>query len=194
MVTRFFAFATVVFIVFRILNAVKYKLPVSQKIKEYVNNLLPVAELMVWVALVVWVAWKVYGTGNYFALVSIAILFLLSVVPVTFLLRDFVAGFYLRMQNKINTGSYVETEGIKGEIKRAGPVSLDIIDSQGNICSVGYYKIRSKVIKKQGDNQHLEKIQLVFAFDGHKKANEIVPVLQAQVMSTPWVAVSQKPW
>ena len=75
----------------------------------------------------------------------------LLIVPAFILLRDFVFGVFLKAQNKVVEGTFIELEDIKGEIVKAGQFFLNIEDKLGNIKSLGYYKVNSRVISISGD-------------------------------------------
>lgn len=193
MITTSIIIALALFFAFRVIYLVKNKLPISEKSKQIFSYMLPVFELLLWVSFVLWISWKIYISKNYFALISIGIVFVLFFVPITILIRDFISGVILKLQNKINEGNYIEIEDIKGNIKNAGHFRIDIKDNQGNIGSIPYYTIRSKIIKKQSDNLFLEKIHLTIEVTGEKRVNEVIPEVKRKILNTPWVAVSQEP-
>ncbi len=193
MIFSFFIIAVFVFILFRILNFVLGRLKTALKFNYPFKNIVSVIELVTWIAFVLWVVKAIYDSTNYFVLISISIDFLLLVVLFFFLIRDFVFGIFLKLQYKITEGNYIDIEDIKGIVNKAGHFRLDIEDSNKNICSVSYYKVRSKIITKSGPNQNLEKVTIEFHFQETVKINELIAQLKKEVMNTPWVAISQPP-
>nr|WP_324292768.1 mechanosensitive ion channel domain-containing protein [uncultured Carboxylicivirga sp.] len=130
---------------------------------------------------------------NYYVLTSVSILFLLIAVPFFFLIRDFVSGLFLKLQNKLFEGMSIEIEDVKGVVKKNGIFRLDIEDKYGNINSVSYYKIRSKIITRPKVSYNLEKTTLEFIFQEASNTNRILAELKRQLMNIPWVAVRQPP-
>ncbi len=193
MVIRLLISAIVVFIAFRIIHFINRHVKSSFKIKNHLNELIPLVESFAWMAFVLWVVKVIYDSKNYYALISISTVFLLLSVPLFYLLRDFVTSVFLKLQNKITEGTYIEIEEIKGIVKEAGHFRMDIEDYHGNISSVSYYKIRSKIISKPGANHNLEKATIEFRFADTIKVNELIDKLKKAVLNTPWVAVSQSP-
>lgn len=179
--------------VFRSLFFLKSKVQIAESIKGYLAYMLPIAELLVWIVFLVWIFHWIYRLQNYFVLVAVAVVVLLFSMPLHVLLRDFVMGTILKIQNKINEGLFIEIDEIKGRIKRAGLLRLDIEDDRGNINSIPYNHIRSKIISQPGSNQKLAKVLLQFSFPENTQVNYITPILIQQILNTPWTAVSQAP-
>ena len=185
--------AVIVFTCFRVLNFILKSVNTSLKIKYHLNELIQAIEFISWIALIIWILRIIYVSENYFALVSISVVFLLLAVPIFFLIREYVSGLYLKLQNRIPEGVIIELDEIKGRIKKAGYFSFEIEDSHGNICTVSYYKINSKILIKPAKNQNLEKATIEFQIHDENKVNEIFAQLKKEVMNTPWVALSQPP-
>lgn len=155
--------------------------------------MLPIVELFMWLGFVIWAARLIYLAQNYFTLIAVGTVILTLSLPLYTTLRDFVVGNILKIQNKVSEGVFIEIEEIRGRIKRAGYLRLDVEDDRGNINSIPYNKIRSKVISQNSTNQNLAKVLLHFSFPETTKVNHITPILKRQILNTPWVAVSQTP-
>jgi hypothetical protein len=140
---------------------------------------------------VLWVVKLIYDSKNYFALLSIAVVFALIAYPFFILIRDFISGIILKIQNKVAVGMHIEIEEIKGLIAKAGHLSMDMEDGHGNITSINYHYAYGKKISRSGNNLNLEKISLAFEFPESSRLNELISQLKKEVMNTPWVAISQ---
>ncbi|SMO52332.1 Small-conductance mechanosensitive channel [Saccharicrinis carchari] len=193
MIAKIISIALIIFLLFRLLFSLKNKWGLSVKIKRHLAYILPIAELFVWIGYLIWAVRLIYLSQNYFTLAAVGIVLLVLCIPLYLLLRDFIVGNVLKMQNKVNEGVFIEIEEIKGRIKRAGYFRLDIEDNRGNINSIPYNHIRSKIISQYGINQNLAKVVLRFTFPDTTKVNYIVPLLKRQILNTPWAAVSQDP-
>ena len=191
MMLQFFLAALSIIILFRLFYLFNRKLTYSSGLKQKINYALPILELFSWIGFVTWFAKNIYYSGNYMALITFGATLILLIVPAFFIIRDFLSGVYLKLQNKITEGSSIEFEGINGKIEKTGNFGMEIIDDQGNVRNIPYNKIRSKIITRQGFNPNLERICLVFQFSEKTDINYVVPELKKQLLNTPWVAVSQ---
>lgn len=193
-IIRFLIFAVVIFTGFRILNLIIKKLTViPMRIRNQLANVIPVFELVVWIVALLWIARYIYETKNYLALLFIVILFSLFAIPLFFVTRNLIAGIILRLQNRITEGMYIEVEGTKGIVKKAGHLGLEIEDRQSNFYSVPYHTIHSKRIIRQGGNPYLEKVTIRFEFPQPDGDDELYNKLIRAAINTPWVAVSFPP-
>lgn len=194
MITQFVIIALVLFFAFRLTYFVHTALPYSKRIKYHARYVLPVIELFSWIGFAVWSIDYIYQSENFQGLVFVSILFVILAVPAYFLLRDFIFGIYLKIQRKIDAGDFIEFDNIEGEIVRAGHCSIEIRDTEGDINTIPYSKIRSTIIIKHGANPNLKKQILVFKFPDHISINAIRPELEKHLLNAPWVAVSQPPF
>ncbi len=193
MIAKILIVALMIFIAFRLVFFVKNRVGISIKIKRHLAYMLPFVELFIWLGFVIWAARLIYLAQNYFTLIAAGSILLILSIPLYAILRDFVVGNILKIQNKVSEGVFIEIEEIKGRIKRAGYLRLDIEDDRGNINSIPYNNIRSKIISQNSTNQNLAKVVLRFSFPETTKVNYITPILKRQILNTPWAAVSQTP-
>jgi len=107
------------------------------------------------------------------------------------LIRDLLFGIFLKAQNKIPLGAVIEIDDNKGKIAKTGNFFLNLQDAHGSIKTYSYYKLNSKVISSLGDHRELEKLEMVFTLVQKGNINELISKLEKQLLSTPWVAVSQ---
>jgi len=191
MIFNYFIIAVFIFSGFRVLSYIISKVRWPLKKKANASYILPLVELFAWITYILLLAKNIYDSRNYFALIALAIVFVLIAFPLYTLIKDFATGIFLKMQNKIIEGTYINIEDIKGTVKKAGHLRIDIEDNHGNINSIPYHNIRSRTISRPGSNQNLEKVTIEFVFQETRTTNEIINQLQKEVMNTPWVAVSQ---
>lgn len=193
MIPKIIIVALILFFAFRIVFLIKNRAPISAKLQAHLSYVLPITEMFVWIALLIWTFRMIYITQNYFILIALVLVLLVLVMLTYTMLSDFVSGNILKMQNKVREGAFIEVDELKGRIRKVGLLRLDIEDKRGNISSIPYSNIRSKTILQSGSNQNLVKVVLRFAFPDTMKVNYITPILKRQLLNTPWVAVSQAP-
>ena len=190
---RIFTIGILLFAGFRILVFIARKIRFSKKIRHHLNYILSIFELIAWFAFLTWIIRLVYESKDRYILVFVAVAFILLLIPAFILLRDFVFGVFLKAQNKVVENTFIDLQDIKGEIVKAGQFFLNIREKPGNIKSLGYYKVHSRVISISGDKHQLERLVLEFHFPVSKRINEIVEKLNYQLLNTPWIAASKAP-
>jgi len=193
MFLEFFILAIVIFIGFRIVNFITWRFKLYFNLKDHLLHIVPVIELLTWIAYAIWIAKVIYDANHNFALISIGIFFVLTAFPLFILIRDFVIGVLLKLQNKIVEGADIDIEDIKGVVKEAGYLRFDIEDRHGNITSIPYHYIYAKRISRSGNNHHLEKVTIHFEFLENSKSKDLIERLKKEVLNTPWVALSEPP-
>ncbi len=181
------------FIGFRVLVFIVKKVGFTKRIMHHLKTILSIFEFIVWFAFLTWVIKLVYESKDHFVLVFAAVAAVLLIVPAFILLRDFVFGVFLKVQNKVIEGTFIELEDIKGEIVKAGQFFLNVGDLHGNVKSLGYYKVNSRVISIAGDHHQLERLVLEFNFPRTNRTNEITDKLNYLLLNTPWVVASKAP-
>jgi small-conductance mechanosensitive channel len=194
MIARIIFIALILFGSFRFLSFAHKTLKYRKSIKHHMSYIIPIFELLLWIGYALWCINYIYQSGNYKGLVLLGLLFLLIAIPSFFLLRDFVFGVYLKIQRKIDKGDFIEIDEFEGEILEAGHFNVEIKDKQGDINSIPYNRIRSKIIAKHGANPNLKKQTIIFKFPDHNKVNKLISELKKNLLNTPWVAVSQPPF
>jgi len=163
----------------------------STAFKHYISYLLTLTEILLWIAMLIWLLKKYYHSESTFGLISVGIVITISIILSFYILRDFFSGVYLKIQNKLIEGSIIEVNGLKGKIENLGNFSFSIIDKHGDTKSIPYHKIIGSIISKQSNNPNLYKVNLKFVFPKSVQANYIIPKLKVELINTPWVAVSQ---
>ena len=193
MIIKLITIGIIIFLGFRLINLIVGKTSLPKRILHHLDYILPLLELIVWFAYISWAVLIAYQARKYFVLFFLALSFLLLIVPAFLLIRDLIFGIFFKALNKIIEGKVIEIDGVKGTIVQAGLFFLNMEDSSGIIKSIGYYQIKSKVISILGENHELEKLDLEFDLPLQGNINEMVKRLESQLLSTPWVAVSNPP-
>jgi len=182
-----------ILILFRILPLLNKNLPYWAEIRQYVTFLLPVAEIIAWLGLIIWYIKHAYNEQDHTSIIVMAALIFFLIVPAWFLFGDFLFGVILKVQRKIEVNTRIEIGNIKGVIKKAGHFSFDIETREGTINSIPYHQIKSKVISLPSSNINLEKQLIRFQFTTRNNINNTLPFLKASIMNSPWSAVSIDP-
>ncbi len=193
MILTIVTLAILLFFIYRVIYFVKGKLPLTSNFRQYLFYLLPIAELLSWIGILLWFFAEVYSSGNNFILIAVSSLLVIFIISSMALLKDFIIGINLKIQNKVNEGDYIDLANIKGRISKAGHFRLDVVDKQGELSSISYSFMRLNVIKSQSSNQRLKKVNLSFLFEATENINDIVSDLRLQILNTAWVTVGYEP-
>jgi len=182
-----------VYLFFRGLTILVKILPFSRSTKLYTRYIMPVVELVLWVGFIMWTVRLMYEAYNTTALIVSGTLTILFIVPMWFLIRDFLNGVIMKVQRKIDLGNTIEIEGIKGVVIKAGHLSFDIRTKDGSIKTIPYNKVMSRIISKQGSNVNLDSQVISFRVDSSNDIDLVTAGLRATLTNAPWVAASQEP-
>ncbi len=182
-----------ILIIFRILPLINKNLPYQAKIRQYVTFLLPVAEIIAWMGLIIWFFKHAYNEKDHTSLIILAALIIFLIIPAWYLSGDFLLGVILKIQRKIEVNTRIEIGDINGVVKKAGHFSFDIETREGTINTIPYHQIKSKVISRPSTNINLEKQLIRFQFTSRNNINNMLPRLKASIMNSPWSAVSIDP-
>ena len=193
MIIKIFTIGFFLFAGLKLVNLIMDKMSIPKRIKRHLDYSLAFSELIIWLAFLSWVVMLAYHGKNNFILFFLGISFVLFIVPAFILTRDLIFGIFLKAQNKLPEGTVIEIDDTKGKISKTGNFFLNMEDTMGNIKSLSYYKLKSKVISSLGDHHQLEKLDMVFRLPHTDNINELSTKLKKQLLSTPWVAVSQPP-
>lgn len=193
MIIKIFTLAIILFISFKLINLILRKINFSKSNKHHLNYLLPFIEFIIALSFISWVVILALQEKNHFVLSFLAIAFILLIIPTLILIRDFIFGLFLKAQNKIQEGATIKIEDINGIITNAGLFFLNIKDSHGNVKSIGYYQLKSKVISTFGENKELEKLIINLDLPIQANMSQFADKLNIQLLNIPWVAVSKPP-
>ncbi|NPD47463.1 MULTISPECIES: mechanosensitive ion channel domain-containing protein [unclassified Lentimicrobium] len=182
-----------VFSLFRLFYFFHRKLALPIIWKHYLGYLLPVVELISWLGVVIWAIRFVYARQDFIILIVFGCLVLLMIVPVWFLLRDFLFGVILKLQRKIEVNREINVEGLIGSVIKTGYFSFDILTPQGSKDAIPYSRVISKVISHDSDNSNLVKKKLIFTFSSTEFSQVTLTKLQTLLINCPFVASSEPP-
>ena len=180
-------------LLYRILSFLNKRLPLSTELKHYITVVLPIAELLSWIGFIAWCIRVMYESEAYAVLIVLSVIILLLVIPSWFLIRDLIFGMLLVIQRKIELNTQIEIGHMMGKIVKIDYFTFDVKSKTGNIETIPYSKIRSKIISKSGENINLEKQLIRFTIPVRKNMDESVGQLKVTLLNSPWVAASQQP-
>lgn len=193
MLTKIIFTAITILLSFRLIYLLQKAFPYSKRLKHHLGYIIPVLELFAWFGFVLWCINYIYETKNYLGLIVFGVILILISIPTFFLLRDFLFGVYLKIQRKIDVGQFIEFGEFNGQIEEAGHFNIDLKNVRGDIVTIPYSKIRTRIILKHSTNSNLLKQKLVLRFPESVNIQKLIPEIEKNMLNAPWSAVSQKP-
>lgn len=193
MYLRLFLVALLIFIFFRGATMFFRLAPLRRYVRLYGSNLLPVAELLSWMAWLIWSVSKLYNEYKVSALLTIGVITIVLVIPMWYLLRDFLYGIVLKLQGRVDKGTSIESGKLKGVILKSGYLNFTMKTRDGRIADIPYSKVMLKVIQRQDTNVNLQLRPLTMEIPVELGEAEFREKLFAALSNAPWVAASTLP-
>ncbi|GAB1403397.1 hypothetical protein MASR1M74_05750 [Lentimicrobium sp.] len=190
---KLFFVAALIFVFFRVMSVFFRLANLKRNIRLYGSNLLPVVELFVWMAWLIWSVSKLYNLYKISALLTIGIFIIVLVIPMWYLLRDFLYGIVLKLQRRVDKGTAIETGSHRGVVVRTGYLNFTLKTPDGNMADVPYGQVMLKVIQRQDTNVNLQLRKLSLELPAKCNDEEFREKLLLVLKNAPWVAASNSP-
>lgn len=180
------------FLLFRLLNRVSNALIKKRFYRSGTMSLLPVIELVSWVAYAFWGIYVVfYGHLYYDFIVGIMAVFIIFGLA-WFVFRDFLAGVLIKIEQAIDNGKYIKTPFAEGHIIKMGTLSLEITNEAGETVKIPYSRLNKETIVLPPDEDDSLPYQLHVALQKTKSPEKIRDRVFAELIAMPWI-ISPEP-
>jgi small-conductance mechanosensitive channel len=160
---------------------------------NFINNILVVAEVIIWLAYIFWAVYFLFRNKFYYPYLVYAMIFIVAGFMAWFLIKDIFAGIIFRIKHNLKTGSYIHTGDISGQIKAQQITYLKIMTDDGQLIRVPYSKIVLEVITelayRGSREQHIINIQVDLSLDKTKAES----LIRAALLNTPWSNLKEDP-
>ncbi|HAH56643.1 MAG: mechanosensitive ion channel [Lentimicrobium sp.] len=190
---RVFIVALLIFLFFRGASIFFRLAPIQRNVRLYGSNLLSVAELLSWMAWLIWSVSRLYNEYKISALLTIGVITVILVIPMWYLLRDFLYGIVLKLQGRVDKGTAIETGNLKGVVLKVGYLNFTMKTRDGNIADIPYSKVMLKVLQRQDTNVNLQLRQLSLDLPVEIEPEELRKKLLLVLKNAPWIAASTLP-
>lgn len=163
----------------------------NKRLKTFFVRLFPAIELFVWLAFVIWSSSELFNKLVFYPLIMTVVVVIIMVTLAWYLLRDFISGFVLRVENAFEPGQVIKTPFTQGTIKKIGYRSVEIITSSGEYQKIPYTLLmNSSIIRPQDNSKWVENV-VNLEFSSTLDASKIKSLLKRRLMEMPWI-VSQE--
>ena len=130
----------------RLMHRVIFIRIANSKIRQWYQ----IGELTIWMLYGTWALHKVLGDTLYYQLTILLILLVIFIWISWFVVRDFIAGLVLKLNDSFQLGQYFKVGDIEGTILAADYLQLNLRQENGVVVKIPYNKI-SGAIHARGD-------------------------------------------
>lgn len=177
------------FFLFRMLFRVSKALLRKAAFRKLGITLLPLLELVLWVAYAFWGAHIFFGAHLYYDLVVGAMVILLLVAVSWYVFRDFLAGVLLKAEKSLEPGQMIRTPSAGGKIKSLGSRYLELVNEEGEEVRIPYAKLSNEVFILPPENEdnwpHHVEVPLLAGQSPDAMQKRVLKLLHAMPWITP---------
>lgn len=175
------------FLLFRMLNRLSKALFKKNFYRSSMMSLLPVMELVTWVAYAFWGTYVVFYGHLYYDLI-IGIMAVLIIFGLAwFVFRDFLAGVLIKIEKSIDIGQYIKTPFAEGRIIKMGTLSLELTNEAGETVKIPYSRLNRESLVLPPDNEDNLPHQFQIQLDGKQSPEKIRERVYAELIAMPWI-------
>lgn len=174
-------------LLFRVLNRITKAFIRKRQLRGMLLRILPVVELVAWVAFSFWGVLVLFGQHQYYDLIVVLLAVLVIFGLAWFVFRDFLAGVLLKSEKALHPGQVIKTPIVEGKIKSMGFRNIELVNEAGETVNIPYSRLSDQLFIIPPDNEdslpHQVKIPLV-----PKQASEQTKEkVYKHLMGMPWV-------
>ncbi len=149
------------FFLFRLLARISKIIVQRKVIRKGVFALLPLLELVLWVAYAFWGVTIFFERQLYFDLIIGVMVVVLLLAIAWFVFRDFMAGVLLKAEKSLEPGQTIKTSFASGVIKRMGSRFMELQNEEGELVRIPYGRLSNELFILPPDDEdnlphHLE--------------------------------------
>jgi len=187
-----------ILLLFRLIRLLTDKFISKISVKQWAKKVLYVFELVVWIILIYQVAEKSLSRQPILSAVMILLLVFIVSWSFWFVLRDYLAGIYIRISGRFKlheTIAFNSTQNeltIKGKIIRFGNQNMVLETQNLTTIELPYNKLFN--IKMERHVQSVEEeLSLSFQLKTVKDSENLLNDLRKQLLELPWISHKQEP-
>ncbi len=175
------------FFFFRLMRRISRSIMQKRSLKKGSMTVLPLTELVLWIAYAFWGVYVLFGGQPYLDLVVGAMVVILLVAIAWFVFRDFLAGVLLKAEKSLECGQMIRTPYGEGRIMQVGGLSLEIINDAGEVVRIPYARLSSELfILLPADDDSLPH-HLQLPLPAGRQPDNYQRMVEKQLMDSPWI-------
>jgi len=154
---------------------------------------IPLAELLIFICYAYWAFHFLFGEKTYYPVMILGLTVVVLVVPIIFILKDFIPGMAFRTDTKLRPGIQVELNKEKAEITKLGMLRMTLKAEKGNMQIVPYSKIRSFSYLGDSVISETEYYSFQFTFSDLQSAHRSIDKIKNSILTSPWLPAGTDP-
>ena len=198
-ITGFILFSIAIFLFFRFIRFLNDKLIKRTSAKILLKRILFALELIVWIILIYQLAEKSLNKQPVlFVVMSLLLVFIIT-WTFWFVLRDYLAGLYIRMAGRFKLNEIIAFDDlhgsgqvVKGEIIRFEDQNLVLETQNHTIVELPYNKLFNRKMERHIQMVD-EELTLLFEIKNIKDKEVYKQEVKKQILELPWINHNEKP-
>jgi small-conductance mechanosensitive channel len=134
----------VLLVVFWLLHRVLDLIP-RLRAQPGLHRILSGIEAIVWVAYAFWAIERIFVDSLYSSVATLSLLAVLGVLLAWFVIKDWVAGVVLRVQDVYESDQFLELGERRGRVTRLGHLTIEIEHENGDRVKIPYSRISGQI-------------------------------------------------
>ncbi|TVR41710.1 MAG: hypothetical protein EA394_05395 [Bacteroidia bacterium] len=175
------------FFMFQLLGRARQTFAQKKLWHRSAGSLLPLAELILWVAYAFWGIHLLFGNHIYFDLVVGIMVVLVIVAIAWFVFRDLFAGVLLKAEKALEPGQTIKTPFAEGKIKHLGSRSIELINDSGELVKIPYSRLSNELFILPPDNEDSLPHHLEIILQNNQNPDELRKRIRENLIAMPWV-------
>jgi small-conductance mechanosensitive channel len=187
---KYLEIAGVAFALFFLMRLMHRYIPVlfgKWSIKLQLIRILYLTELVGWSFFILWAPVRLFKESDILFVIEAFMAVMLIGLIGWYLLRDFVSGAILQIENPIEKGSYIITPYAEGVVSKLRFRSAEIITPKGESVRLPYSLIVTGCITKPPDNPKRVEQIIHIGFRSDKPVEELRESVKRALYTMPWV-------
>ncbi len=133
------------FFLFRLLLRISKAIVRKNIFRKGIIALLPLLELVLWIAYAFWGVHIFFARHLYFDLIIGVMVVVLLLAIAWFVFRDFMAGGLLKAEKSLEPGQTIKTSFASGRIKHMGSRSMELENEDGELVKIPYGRLSNEL-------------------------------------------------
>ena len=179
--------AVTLFVILRFINRYLPSLALEKWVKKLLLKVFLLLELLLWVLFILWATGRLFHESEFSSVILEATAILFIALFGWYLLRDFISGAILKIENAFEPGQQIVTPLVCGRIKKLGYRSMQILSSKGEIVTIPYSLLSNGCITKPSDNPKRVEQILKLKLPAYQSADTLKESLKRRVLEMPWI-------
>jgi hypothetical protein len=182
-----FLFTTlVIFLLFRLLRFTASRFIKKLKLKQNVLSILFGFEFIIWIILIYRIAEYSIATKPVLAFVMVFLLISITAWVFWFVLRDYLAGLYIRAAGRLKINQNIAFDDVKAEIISFADNYIVLEKENQSYIEVPYSKLLVKKIEYFSQSAE-EEFSIRFELKKAKDKEVFIEKIKSKLLETPWI-------